>query len=311
MVSACSLAGRSCNSLRLYLNLLMLCCFLLSCDSTCFASTVTLQWNPVVDANIAGYKIYYQADSAKIPFKGTGATQGNSPINNARQTTATISGLDSNRAYFFAVTAYNTAGAESIYSNVILIPEQIAPVITITSPLTNVAVAGTVAVKASAGDNVGVAKVEYFVNGFVKANQASGPYLWYWNTSGLAPGNYILSAKAYDVAGNVGLSNSVQVSLIRDTVPPVISLDAPVSGANLIGKVPVTINGSDNVGVKKVEFYVNGSLFSAGNVLPFTYNWDTTSVADGSYKLFAEAYDASGNQGASQIVSVTVKNSVK
>jgi hypothetical protein len=291
----------------------MVCCFLLIPTSSCFSSAVTLQWDPEVETDIAGYKLYYQADSAKVPFKGTGAAEGSSPINinSAKVSTATVSGLDPNKKYYFAVTAFNPAGTESKYSNVVSISEKVAPTITISSPLNNSAVNGTVSVKASASDNVGVVIVEYYVNGFVKAKQTSGPYQWLWDTSALATGSYTLSVKAYDSAGNIGLSNSVNVILTRDTVAPVISLDVPVSGSKLSGKVAVTANASDNVGVTKVEIYINASLYSVGNVLPLTYNWDTTSVADGSYILFAEAYDAAGNLGVSKIIYATVNNKVK
>jgi hypothetical protein len=92
--------------------------------SVCFASTVVLQWEPVADSDLGGYKVYYQADSSAQPFQGTGADQGPSPIvvpKNLSQTTATISGLDLTRSYYFAVVAYNTTGIESPYSNIVTI----------------------------------------------------------------------------------------------------------------------------------------------------------------------------------------------
>jgi hypothetical protein len=84
----------------------------------CFAKTVVLQWDPVTDPNLKGYKVYYQADSSTQPFQGTEAAQGVSPIDVNNKTSATISGLDPTRAYFFAVTAYNASGTESLYSNI-------------------------------------------------------------------------------------------------------------------------------------------------------------------------------------------------
>jgi hypothetical protein len=47
---------------------------------------------------------------------------------------------------------------------------------------------------------------------------------------------------------------------------------------------------------------------SAGNVTPYSYNWNTTSVANGSYTLTAKAYDNAGNIGQSSNISVTVFN---
>ena len=92
-------------------------------QTPCFATNVSLQWSANTETNIAGYKVYYQADSSTQPFKGTGATEGASPVDVRNQTTATLSNLDPARTYYIAVTAYNTSGQESAYSNIVTLPE--------------------------------------------------------------------------------------------------------------------------------------------------------------------------------------------
>ncbi|OFZ19110.1 MAG: hypothetical protein A2X94_10195 [Bdellovibrionales bacterium GWB1_55_8] len=86
------------------------------------ASSVILEWDPSTDSDLAGYNVYYQADSSAIPFQGVGATNGAAPINGGNTTTYTIDGLEDDHVYYFAVTAYNSAGLESVYSNIISIP---------------------------------------------------------------------------------------------------------------------------------------------------------------------------------------------
>ena len=80
-----------------------------------YAADVTLQWDANTETDLAGYRLYQKADSATPPFvkvreipKGT--------------TTASVTGLDSAHSYSFAVTAYNSAGIESAYSNIVTIP---------------------------------------------------------------------------------------------------------------------------------------------------------------------------------------------
>ena len=114
--------------------------------------------------------------------------------------------------------------------------------------------------------------------------------------------------KAYDAAGNVGQSSTVNVAVVNDTTAPVVSLTAPGNNAIVSGTVAITASASDNVGVSKVEFYINGSLISAGNVSPYTFNWNTASVANGSYTLMAKAYDNAGNTRQSANVTVAVNN---
>jgi Bacterial Ig domain len=93
-----------------------------------------------------------------------------------------------------------------------------------------------------------------------------------------------------------------------DTQPPTVSITAPASGATVSGTVSVTANASDNVGVTKVEFYLDGALTSTDTTSPYSWSWDTTAVANGSHSLTAKAYDAALNVGTSTAVSVTVNN---
>ncbi|ABQ26507.1 Ig-like domain-containing protein [Geotalea uraniireducens] len=288
---------------KLFLVTIFLSAFFLAGQATCFATNVALQWNPNTDANLAGYKVYYQADSSTTPFNGTG-----SPMDVSNQTTATVSNLDPGRTYYFAVSAYDTSGVESSYSNIVTVPESVLPTVSLSYPANNTTASGTLSVTASAGDNVGVTKVEFYVNGVLNGTDTSTPYIYSWNTSSLAAGNYTLMAKAYDAAGNVDQSSNVSVTVVNDTTPPTVSLTAPGNNATVSGTVAITASAGDNVGVSKVEFYGNGVLLSAGNVAPYSYNWNTASVANGGYTLTAKVYDAAGNVGQSGNVTVTLNN---
>jgi hypothetical protein len=108
-----------------FLTIMVMLVMLLAGQATCFANNVTLQWDADTDPGVIGYKVYYQADSSTEPFTGTGSTSGASPINVSNVTSATINGLDPSRVYYFAVTAYNAAGVESAYSNVVSTPTSI------------------------------------------------------------------------------------------------------------------------------------------------------------------------------------------
>ncbi len=290
---------------------ILACLLSMAGQSACFASTVVLQWDPNTDADLAGYKVYYQADSSTQPFQGTGATQGPSPIDVHNQNDSeTISGLDPAHPYYFAVTAYNTSGVESAYSNIVYVPELVPPTVSISYPTNNATVSGTVSVTASASDNVGVTKVEFYVNGALQTTDTSTPYIYSWNTTSLTAGSYTLMAKAYDAAGNVGQSANVAVTVVKDTTAPKVSITAPANNSTLSGTTTITATASDNVGVSKVEFYENGILLTATNVSPYSYNWNTATLTNGaSYTLSAKAYDAAGNVGQSSNVSVTVNNS--
>jgi len=80
------------------------------------AMTVTLEWDPSPSQGVTGYKLYYNDGNSGPPYDGTGAYEGDSPIDVHARTGYTVSGLDGTRSYYFVVTAYN-AVAESGPSN--------------------------------------------------------------------------------------------------------------------------------------------------------------------------------------------------
>ena len=75
--------------------------------SNALSVQVTLTWDPNTEPDLAGYQMYYGTSS--------GIYTGSIDVNNL--TTCTISDLEEDHTYYFAVTAYNTSGDESDFSN--------------------------------------------------------------------------------------------------------------------------------------------------------------------------------------------------
>jgi hypothetical protein len=93
-----------------------------------------------------------------------------------------------------------------------------------------------------------------------------------------------------------------------ETEPPTATIDSPATGDTVLGTVSVQATAADNVAVKKVEFFVDGTLTATDTSSPFSFQWDTTKTTNGSRALAAKAYDTSGNVGESSAVVVTVDN---
>ncbi|MFN7964676.1 MAG: Ig-like domain-containing protein [Acidobacteriota bacterium] len=87
------------------------------------AGTIDLAWNPITDADKAGYKVYY----------GTASRTYSSNKDVGNVTTTTLTGLTACTRYYMAVKAYDTGGLESTnYSNeVVGLPR---PVVTTVTP---------------------------------------------------------------------------------------------------------------------------------------------------------------------------------
>ena len=73
------------------------------------AGTATLAWNASTESDLAGYKVY----------RGTGSGTYGAPLTTLPKTTTsyTATGLLNGTTYFFAITAYDSSGNESTFSN--------------------------------------------------------------------------------------------------------------------------------------------------------------------------------------------------
>jgi hypothetical protein len=92
-----------------------------------------------------------------------------------------------------------------------------------------------------------------------------------------------------------------------DLTPPSAAITSPTDGTRVARHSTVTISASanDNVGVTKVEFYVNGILKCTDTSAPHTCSWAVPRSRNVPYILQVKAYDAAGNAGSSAIISVT------
>lgn len=202
------------------------------------------------------------------------------------------------------------AAAAVFAANAMLSIDDQAPSVTIVSP-SGGEVTGIVAVDVEATDNVGVVRTELWVNGKKTVTDTLAPFAFAWDSSNLASGDYTLTVRAFDAAGNQGVSQDVLVTVdnsnIIDDEAPVISISAP-TGGEVSGIVNVNVDATDNVAVARVALFVNGQQLLVSDQPPFAFAWDTTSLSDGAYNLTAHAFDEADNEGVSSAVSVTVRN---
>ncbi len=188
------------------------------------------------------------------------------------------------------------------------------PTVAITAPTNGTTVSGTTTLSATASDNVGVAGVQFKVDGAnFGAEDTSSPYTASWNTTSFSNGSHTVTATARDAAGNVA-SSTVTVTVSNqgvptDTTPPIVAVSAPAGGATVSGTTTVSATASDNVGVVGVQFKLDGANLGAEDTsAPYSTPWNTTSSANGPHTLTAVARDAAGNSTTSAAVNVTVSN---
>ncbi len=187
------------------------------------------------------------------------------------------------------------------------------PTTAITAPVNNAIVSGTVTIAASASDDVGVQRVEFYMGSNLLGTDTSAPYSFALNSSLYPPGTYQLTTRAYDTSSNMKTSSVVNITIPEppDTTAPTVTLSSPVAGSQVAGTITMSASASDNKGVSKVEFLVDGIVKSTVTSSPYSATFDTKTVADGSHTISAKAYDtaATPNVGTATI-TVTVKQAV-
>ena len=94
---------------------------------------------------------------------------------------------------------------------------------------------------------------------------------------------------------------------VHDGIAPAVSITNPSDGATISGSVNITANAADNIGVTKVEFYLDGNLASTDTSSPYSYTLATSALANGSHTITAKAYDDALNIGTATI-NVTIGN---
>jgi len=186
-------------------------------------------------------------------------------------------------------------------------PADPPPTVKITSPLDGAAVSQVISISATASDDKGVTAVTFEMDGSVLGVVSAEPYSITWDTRKATNGIRALKATARDAAGNAASASIVvnvnNASVPTDTTAPTVSITSPAPGATVNGLVNVRVAASDNSGVVKVELYVNGAQADVATVAPFTTRFNA-SKNKGSFQLQAKAYDAAGNTGLSQVVTV-------
>jgi hypothetical protein len=168
---------------------------------------------------------------------------------------------------------------------------------------------GTITLSATATDNVGVIRVDFYVDNVLKGSKTSVPYSITLNSTTLSNASHSFVAKAYDASSNVGSSSAINFTInnpVGDTTAPTVSVTAPGSS----GTITLSASASDNVGVSLVEFYVDGAFKGSTNLAPYTVALNSTTFSNASHTLSAKAYDAANNIGTSNTVSFMVNNSV-
>ncbi len=175
-------------------------------------------------------------------------------------------------------------------------PDTTAPTATLSTPSANATVAGSsVTVGATAADNVGVAALQFLLDGAsLGAEDTTSPYSTAWNSTLAADGPHQLSARARDAAGN--FATAAAVNVIVDNQAPVGAIEINGGGAATKSTtVSLALTATDALSaVSQMRFSNTGSSFSTPVAFAPTATWTLSSGA-GTKTVSVQFKDAAGN----------------
>lgn len=210
----------------------------------------------------------------------------------------------------FKVKDDDNAWSDEMFQTITVLSNEM-PEIQIIFPKEGDDVHGIVKVNGTSSDDEGVIKVEVSLDStdaWKTAKDVSAEKDWsIWeyeiDFTGLI-GEHTIYARAFD--GYVYTMISVNITVLSlDVLPPEIEFVGLEE--DLQGIVIIRVNASDNSGIERVEFYVDGILVLKDYDYPYEYEWNTFEENNGEHQLEVIAYDNNHNSAGLK-KNVTVSN---
>jgi hypothetical protein len=274
-------------------------------------STAVIYWDTSEDSNSV---VKYDKVSGRYGFE-----EADSAL--SKRHTITLTGLEPSTVYHFVVQSSdlsgNTTASKDCTFETRCSADNSDPSVRILDPGQ---CAGRAKITAFADDDVGVRKVEFYVDDEIVFTDFSSPYEHYLDTTKHVNGKHTLGAKAYDISGRTAVAART-IDIFNpppDSNSPSIEIVSPGQGATVSGIVDIKVQATDPPSqgqtppvlqpVNRVEFYIDGVYRATGYPVVYmtTYSWNTQTTAVGNRTITATAYDDAGNS-ASDSITVNVE----
>jgi hypothetical protein len=189
----------------------------------------------------------------------------------------TLTGLTPGALYHYRVRSKN-AGGSAVSGDSTFTTPPAPPSISLTAPSAGQTVVGTIPVSAGASSIVGIAGVQFMVDGTNLGSEVTAaPYTASWNTASTVNGPHALTAVARDTRGIVTTSSAVTVTVSNITSvsvsPTTLAFGSvPVGTTSAAQRVSITNTGSVGASVSSVS--VTGPFAISQNYCLATISWN-------------------------------------
>lgn len=183
--------------------------------------------------------------------------------------------------YVATLTVTDDGGLTATDTVSVVVTTNAPPTVAITAPADLATVSGIVTITADADDDIGVAQVDFAVDGVPLSTDTAAPYEALWDTTLGYDGDHIITATAVD---STGLTAESSITVTTDngnvnTPPTAVIVDDGAGNIAGIAGVPITFDGTPSSDAE-------GSIVS--------YDWDFGNGDTGTGSLVDYTYTVAG-----------------
>ncbi len=214
-------------------------------------------------------------------------------------------GLALNAIYTVSVSGFKDLSGNVMlpFTSTFTTQDTIPPAVAASVSASAVLPGGVVTISATASDNLGLDRVEFYADSVLIGTSHAAPFQVTY-TAPNQPGTVQIMATAYDKAGNTA-SDSKTLTVNADTSAPVVTVSSPQAGAEFMNGSTITMQATatDDVGVVSVEFRLEdtaGSLIWNQMVTspPYQASYPVSGLtANVDRNVVVKASDQAGNVG--------------
>lgn len=125
---------------------------------------------------------------------------------------------------------------------------------------------------------------------------------------GLADGFYSFSETIRNNSATTFSASASSNYNVGDVTAPTVAINLPQNGATVQENLNITVTATDDLGVKQVDYYIDGNVVGTSSVNPFGLTWDTTTVSNGNHTLAVVAVDFRNNTSSQVSRTINVNN---
>jgi len=106
---------------------------------------------------------------------------------------------------------------------------------------------------------------------------------------------------------NCNKENPQKSNILSDDISPIVNITYPFYGDTIISDIIIKADATDNIGVEKVTFFIDGDSVGYDDSFPYEFSWEISNWADGNnHYIFAKAIDLEENIGFSDTIYIVV-----